>query len=242
MKNIDEKLYHKGGAILATTLPVKSKNSYEKSWEKILEHFPKTPNVKGTYHFDMPEGNYVVKNNATIDSSFMTMYKQEGIDGVDYLLAAYLTKNYLNPQIRVKMGAYGAGCQVYDLQTLGINTYRDPDYTSSMPIIEASSQFLKGSIENKVLNLSKAEALSRIHAQFKLLGTPLEKAGVMEQLILWGYSPNKVVMLQKEILEATPQTIGKRQERYKTLLEDAKTAIMTNKEEMERQNATIYSY
>lgn len=242
IKEMDEKLYHTGGTILATTLPRKGKNLYAKSWECYLEAFPKLANLKATYTFEIPDGTYIIKSNAAIDSSFMAMHKEEGVDGIDYLLAAYLTKNYLNPQIRVKMGAYGAGCQVYDLQTLGIYTYRDPDYRSSMPIVKESAKFLDNFIEDKALNLSKAEAMSRVHGQFKLLGTPLEKVGVMEQLILWGHSPNEVVFLQKEILEATPQTITRRQEEYKSLLDEGKTAIMTKKDYTKGQNFTIYLY
>ena len=242
IKDIDEKLYHKGGTILATTVPEKGKNLYAKSWECYLETFPKLPNLKATYTFEIPDGTYIVKSNAAIDNSFMAMCKEEGIDGIDYLLAAYLTKNYLNPQIRVKMGAYGAGCQVYDLQTLGIYTYRDPDYRSSVPIIKESAEFLSHSIDDKALTLSKAEAMSKVHGQFKLLGTPLEKVGIMEYLILWGYSPNEVVRLQKEILEATPQTLANRQEQYKALLNKGKTAITTKKDCSEEQNLTIYRY
>lgn len=242
IKDIDEKLYHKGGTILATTIPEKGKNLYAKSWECYLETFPKLSNLKATYTFEIPDGTYIVKSNAAIDNSFMAMCKEEGIDGIDYLLAAYLTKNYLNPQIRVKMGAYGAGCQVYDLQTLGIYTYRDPDYRSSVPIIKESAEFLSHSIDDKALTLSKAEAMSKVHGQFKLLGTPLEKVGIMEYLILWGYSPNEVVRLQKEILEATPQTIANRQEQYKALLNKGKTAITTKKDCSEEQNLTIYCY
>ena len=64
----------------------------------------------------------------------------------------------------------------------------------------------------------------------------------MEHLILWGQTPNKVVFLQKEILEAMPQTIARRQEEYKDLLEQGKTAIMTKKNYSEEQTFTIYIY
>lgn len=242
IKEMDETLYHKGGTILATTIPEKGKNLYAESWQCYLEAFPKMPNLKATYTFEIPDGTYIVKSNGTVDNSFMAMRKEEGVDGVDYLLAAYLTKNYLNPQIRVKMGAYGAGCQIYDLQTIGIYTYRDPDYRSSLPIISASASFLNRPIDAKALTFSKAEAMSKVHGQFKLLGTPLEKVGIMEHLILWGQSPNEVVLLQKEILEATPQSINERQKKYEDLLNEGKTAIMTKKDYSGEQVFTIYLY
>ncbi|MBU3804997.1 MAG: insulinase family protein, partial [Candidatus Cellulosilyticum pullistercoris] len=91
IKDIDEKLYHKGGTILATTIPEKGKNLYAKSWECYLETFPKLPNLKATYTFEIPDGTYIVKSNAAIDNSFMAMCKEEGIDGIDYLLAVSYT-------------------------------------------------------------------------------------------------------------------------------------------------------
>lgn len=242
VKSIDKKLYHKGGIILSSTLQEKGDNKYAESWKKVIADFPKVPNRKAEYQFDIPEGNYIVRSHSAIDYSFKTMRKEEGIDGVDYLLAAYLTKNYLNPQIRVKMGAYGVGCQIYDLQTLGIYTYRDPDYRNSQAIILNSPDFLSRDIEKSDLNLSKAEAMSKVHGQFKLLGNELEKIGIIEHIILWGKSPKEVVGLQKEILTATPDNISERQNEFQKLLENGKTAIMTKKNYTKEQIFTVYFY
>ncbi len=242
IKAIDEKLYHKNGVILATTIPKKGKNLVAQSWDLFLKELPSIPNLKADYELKVPEGNSLVKSNTPIDYSFKVLNKSQGIDGVDYLYAAYLTKQYLNPQIRVKLGAYGTGCQVYDLQTLGIYTYRDPDYQLSSKIVDLSVEFLKNPIKEIDLNCSKAEALSRVHRQFRLLGTPLEKAEMVEHLILWGKSPNEVIHLQKEILEATPEKLVNRQEEYQSLLDRGKKAVMTKKDCSKEQNFTIYRY
>ncbi|MBP3887083.1 MAG: insulinase family protein [Cellulosilyticum sp.] len=242
IKQMDEALYHKGGTILATAVPKKGENVYAKSWKSILESFPNQPNLKANYQFEIPEGTYIIYNEADVDFCYKNLFSPEGIDGSDYLLAAYLTKNYFNPKIRVKMGAYGAGCQVYDLQTIGIYTYRDPDYRSSLPIIEESICYLKQEIKEKDLNLSKAEAMSKVHGQYKLLGTPLEQSGIMEHLILWGKSPKEIIKLQKEIILSTPQSIANKSETYEKTVNSGKTAIMTKKGYTAKQNFTIYKY
>lgn len=242
VREIDTLLYHKGGTILATTLPEKGKNLYAKSWENLIEAFPRVPNLKAAYNLKAPSGDCWVESSGTVDYSFKAMGKEGNIEGTDYLVAAYLTKNYLNPRIRVKLGAYGAGCQIYDLQTMGIYTYRDPDYRLSSEVIDESATFLEQPIYKNDLECSKAEALSKVHRQFKLLGTALEKASMMEQLILWGKSPREVLGLQREILEATPETIMQKQLEYKKLLDTGKTVIMTKKAYSKEQNYTIYRY
>ncbi len=242
VQEIEHQLYHTGGTILATAVPKKGDNVYAKSWEKVIETFSKQPNLKADYHFDIPEGTYVVYNEADVDYCYINLFNPNGIDGSDYLLAAYLTKNYFNPKIRVKMGAYGAGCQVYDLQTMGIYTYRDPDYRSSLPIIQESVCYLKETINADELNFSKAEALSKVHGQYKLLGTPLEQSATMEHLILWGKSPKEIIKLQKEIILSTPESIRNKEEAYEKTVNKGKTAIMTKKGYTAKQNFTIYNY
>ena len=242
IKKIDCDLYHTGGTILATTLPKKKTNEYAMSWNKILEKLPKQPNLKADYEFEIPDGTCIVENEAEVDYCYMNLYKQEGIEGSDYLLAAYLTKHYLNPQIRVRMGAYGAGCQIYDLQTVGIYTYRDPDYRSSLPIINASPQWLKEMISEEELSLSKAEALSKVHSQYKLLSTPIEQSATMEHMILWGRSPKEIIGLERDIILSTPASMRAKQNNYEKIIRAAKIAIMTKKDYKGEQNFTIYRY
>ena len=242
VKQIDDELYHTGGTILATTVPQKGKNAYAKSWEKTLEQFEKKPNLKGEYQFEIPKGDYMVYHEGEVDYCYVSLVKPEGIQGSDYLLAAYLTKHYFNPQIRVKMGAYGAGCQICDLQTMGIYTYRDPNYQNSIAIIQNSPRCLEGGIDEKELNYSKAEALSRVHNQYRLLGTPFEQSGVIEHLILYGKSPKEIIKLQKDIIECTCKEICEKQNEYENIVRKGKIAIMTHKKCNQQQNPTIFRY
>ena len=189
----------------------------------------------------MPQGDCVIPTESTVDHSYRSLYKAEGISGMDYLLAAYLTKNYLNPTLRVQIGAYGAGCQVYDLKTLGMYAYRAPSYIEALQVISDSGHYLK-QIDEKKLDKSKAEALSKVHQQFKLLGTPLEKAAIMEHLILWGKSPREIVYLQNEILKTDAKSIMDKSDYYKNLINSGKDAVMTGKNYTKEQNFTIYRY
>ena len=242
VKAIDQKLYHSGGTILSTTIPLKGKNKVARSWEKRIETWDKVPNLKGNYHFEIPSGTYVIYHDAPVDYCYIRLHYPEGIDGTDYLLAAYLTKHYFNPEIRVRMGAYGAGCQIYDLQTLGIYTYRDPDYQNSLSIIKQSGKCLSSEIGEEALELSKAEALNKVHVQYKLLGSPIEQSATMEHLILWGKTPQIVLNLQKDIILSTPKDLCNKKEYYENRLNEGKTAIMTQKKCTGEQNFTIYRY
>lgn len=241
IRKMDQELFHIGGTILATTVPQGRDNQVAKKWKIVLESLPMQPNLKGNYSFDVPEGTYVIYQEAPIDHCFVSLHKPEGINGTDYLVAAYLTKNYLNPKLRVKMGAYGAGCQIYDLETMGIYTYRDPDYHSSLPIIEKSAEPLSH-IEDSALILSKAEALSKVHGQYRLLASPIEQCAAMEHIILGGKTPKWVVGLQKEIIFSTADSIEKNQKTYEKMLDKGKTAIMTKKNYTLGQNFTTYHY
>ena len=242
VKQIDEELYHADGMILATTIPQKGQNAYAKSWEKTLKHFEKGVNLKGSYRFEIPKGNYMVCQDGEVDYCYMSLVKPEGIEGSDYLLAAYLTKHYFNPQLRVKMGAYGAGCQICDFQTIGIYTYRDPNYQNSIGIIQDSPKCLEGGIDENELNYSKAEALSRVHNQYRLLGTPFEQSAILEQLILWGKSPKEIVKLQKDIILSTCREICEKQNDYERIIRKGKVAVMTHKKNVQQQNVTIFRY
>ena len=241
VKKIDGKLYHKGGLILSTTLNKKGKNLYAADWEKVIDNFECLPNLKGTYDLQVPKEDCLVKTEGAVDYSFKTLYKADGITGTDYVVAACLTKNYLNPLLRVKLGSYGAGCQVYDPKTIGMYAYRTPDYEKALEVISGSAAYFD-QMDEHMLEKSKAEAMSKVHEQYKLLGTPLEKAAAVEQLILWGRSPKEIVNLQKEILLTTNQSIKEKKKLYEELINKGKNAVMTGKQYTNVQNFTIYKY
>jgi len=199
------------------------------------------PNEKGAYEFEVSSNNYLVPSEATVDHSFKCLYNPEGVTGEDYVLAAYLTKNYLNPRLRVQLGSYGAGCQIYDQKTIGFYAYRTPDYQKALDVIEKSGEYLS-KIDAKQMEKCKAEAMSRVHGQYKLLATPIERANAVEQLILWGKSPKEILNLQKDILLATSPAINEKQKLYIKLLDEGKCAVMTGKNYTAEKEFTICRY
>lgn len=227
VKNINNCLYHTNGTILALTYP---SDAYKpKDWSNLIKDWQKQPNLKGAYQFSIPSGIYTVQSDANVDYVYVSLFKPEGTTGSDYLLASYLTKNYLNTQIRVKRGAYGTAMQVYDPVTMGIYTYRDPDCQSSLPIVLGCTNYIDQKMTGESLSLSKAEALSRVHEKYKLLGTQLDQISAIEHLILWGKTPQDVVHLQQDIISTTAEGIQAKKERYEKIIHNGQIVIMTKK-------------
>ncbi len=242
VERIDKKLYHTGDLIVATTIPAKESNLYAKSWEDFLETLPCLEHKTATYKFVATSKNCVVTSHAAIDHSYIGMDKGIPLDGLDYLATTYLTKNYLNPRIRVGLGAYGAGCQLSYPYTISFYTYRDPNIERSLPILEKAHEFLSTNVDSIALESSKAEALSRLHSQFRLLGTPLEEANALEGLVLWGQGPADLMRLQEEILKATPEAVKAKGAIYKELFKQGRVSIMTQKSYTTEKEFTTYSY
>lgn len=238
---IDKKLYHTGDLIVATTVPDKKKNPYAKSWETFLAALPYKEHKLASYTFVPTPKNSVVSSGATVDYSYMGVDKGVPLDGLDYLATTYLTKNYLNPRIRVGLGAYGAGCQISYPYTISFYTYRDPDIERSLPVLEKAYDFLMDEIDQGALESSKAEALSKLQSQFRLLGTPLEEANALEGLVLWGQSPEALTKMQQEIIKATPEAIQVKGMIYKELFKQSRLSIMTGKN-YSRGESITYSY
>ena len=241
VKKMDSQLYHKGGMVLSTIIDKKGKNDYLASWEKAIEDFERLPNEKGSYTLEVPATDFLVPSEAAVDHSFKCLYNPEGVTGEDYVLAAYLTKNYLNPRLRVQLGSYGAGCQIYDPRTIGLYAYRTPDYQKALQVIAESGTYLS-KIDGKQLEKCKAEAISRVHEQYKLLATPIERASAVEHLILWGKSPKEILNLQKEILLTTSPAMSEKQKIYDKLLIEGKCAVMTGKSCTTEKEFTICRY
>ncbi len=147
---------------------------------------------KDSVYYKKGQVDYLVYNYDT---------KKEFVDGRDYLLAAFATKNYLQPEIRMKKGAYGSGMQIKFPNTINIYTYRDPHYKSSLDIIDDMPYALSTQdIEEKLL-LAKSEAMSDFQAQFGLLGADTKKASIMHAMTLMGVDNKFLKNTQKEIIK-----------------------------------------
>ncbi len=239
---VDKEIYRKGDLTVALTVPHKSKNACRKHWECFLEELPTSSHQDATYLFEELPKQSVITSKSAVDHSYLGMDKGIPLDGLDYLATTYLTKNYLNPRIRVGLGAYGAGCQLSYPYTISFYTYRDPDVTRSVPVVEKAYEFLSQGMNLKTLESSKAEALNKLQTQFKLLGTPLEEANTLESLLLWGQDPKVIMTLQEQILKATPEAVAAKGPIYKELFKNSRSSVMTQKNYIKGQKSTTYCY
>lgn len=155
--------------------------------------------------------------------------KKDFVDGQDYLLAAFATKNYLQPEIRIKKGAYGSGMQIKFPNTISIYTYRDPHYKSSVDIINDMPQMLDvENIEEKLL-LAKSEAISDFQAQFGLLGADTKKASIAHTMSLMDVETDFLKHTQKEIAKLDADDLRAEMENLTEIINDSKKGVCIKK-------------
>ncbi len=244
IKEMDAHIYNQKGLIVATATPKRYTNPYQKSWKKVIKHQRNIEIREPSYHFEVYPQKSVLLNDTQVDYIYLQYTQPVGfkLDGIDCLTATYLTKHYLNPQIRIKLGAYGAGCQFSLLDTISLFTYRDPDYKVSLNILKAIPEFLSTQVEDALLETSKIEALARVHNQFKLLGSPMEQADSNERNILMGIQKDDIVHLQQQIIEASKKDIQQKASLFKIILEKGALGIATHRENKITGTHKIYHF
>lgn len=246
VKEIDQSLYHTKGLVVAVTSPYKSVNKYVNSFKKMITA-QKKAETHGTqevdYHFElMPQTSFLNLETA-VDYIYVQNTLDEMITGSDYVTCAYLAKNYLNPQIRIKLGAYGAGCNCQYPSTFNIYTYRDPDYRRSLEVIKGCGDFLEeNKIEKEVLKISQSEALTRVHQQFRLLDKGLGQSDVLETQFLLGNKKNVIKDLQTQILNTKASDIQQKVRVFRDLLDKGTMSIATQKLPQDTTNFKIYQF
>ncbi|WP_069998251.1 insulinase family protein [Cellulosilyticum sp. I15G10I2] len=243
IKAMDASIYNQRGLIVATASPKVFINPYENSWKKVINSHLSLEIKEPHYHFETYPQKSVLVNDTQVDYIYLQYTQPSGkLDGIDYLTAVYLTKHYLNPQIRIKLGAYGAGCQLSFTDTISLFTYRDPDYEVSMHILKAVPDYLIQGIESSLIETSKIEALARVHNQFKLLGTPIEQADANERNILMGISKKYITELQQQIVEGNKYDLQQKAPLFKIILEKGALGIATNREKKIITGHKIYHF
>ena len=157
------------------------------------------------------------------------------VDGADYVMAAYVTYDYLQPRIRVEKGAYGSGMYATYPNTLSLYTYRDPDYKSSLQTIGNISQELVEKVTTEDVEGLYVEALSMLQNQLQLLQNPAESTRVNEKMILLGENKQTIRQLQKEILNTSEQDLKEKIQLLGNLLQKGQIGVCTSKKE-EKEN------
>ncbi|MDF2877494.1 MAG: peptidase domain protein [Clostridia bacterium] len=229
IKEIDNKIYNQKGVVVATTASFSYINPYEASWKNLIKTQPRLEIIVPKYQFSVYPQKSLFVNETQVDYLYLQYTKPKGLlDGTDYLTAAYLTKYYLTPHIRTELGAYGAGCQLNFPDTIALFTYRDPNYKTSLGILKNIPAYLQGGIDQSLSETSKIEALSRVHSQFRLLGSQMEQTDIQERLLMMGIKKDYIEQLQYQILEATPKDIEKKCTIFQTILDKGALGIATH--------------
>ncbi|ONI41248.1 hypothetical protein AN639_09865 [Candidatus Epulonipiscium fishelsonii] len=154
------------------------------------------------YEFDKIDKDSVYYKEGQVDYLLYNYdSKKDYIQAIDYLASAYATKNYLQPEIRIKKGAYGSGMQAVFPNTISIYTYRDPHYKSSIEIIENMPEALEQSDIEQKMRMAKSEALSDFQGQFGLFSSDMKIASILHTLHLMEVDKEYIIKTQKAILD-----------------------------------------
>lgn len=243
VQRMDALVYHQAGIIEATTMPKVKGNPYEKSLESLLQSLPKGSLQNVNYTFKIYDQESMLAHEGAVDYLYLQYTTEENLDGTDYVTASYVTRQYLSPQIRVRLGAYGAGCNAGYPHTLSLFTYRDPSYKQSLEVFRRVDDFLlEAPISEHILKASKAEALMNVQTEFNLLGSPLEVADALEKEKIMGITTEKIVKIQKEILEASEKDIKSKYTLFRKIIDKGALSIATKNHQKKSSSSKIYQF
>lgn len=246
VQRIDDLIYHNKGLKIGIACPKRDLSKYKKAIQKIITkqeaatRILEETKIEGTVNEKIAEGTVneniydfklmprvnVYLMDTAVDYIYMQYEKDKPVDGIDYIASSYLTKSYISPQIRLKNGAYGAGMNVSSINTIGLYTFRDPDYIRSLQVFEEIGNQLK-KIDQKALEGAKKEALSRVQNTFKLFANDITQADTMERNLLG----NKIdiIDLQNQIVNANKEEVEKKSEEYEQITKKGILSIATSK-------------
>ena len=208
----------------------------QKQWEAyVVQH--KLENVSYTsYELIKNEKTNLYYKESAVDYLLCTYDKgKDGLDGGDYVMAAYLTNSYLQPTIRVQKGAYGAGMYATYPNTLSIYTYRDPDFKTSLSAIQAMMPIARAGLTEEALTRAKTEALSQLQKQFHLFDTEKAQVACYEKLLLSGQKLKLLTQLQKEIIQTTRETLDEKLALTAYLIHESHMSLCTDPKRMLNQ-------
>ncbi|OOB78631.1 MAG: hypothetical protein BEN18_06820 [Epulopiscium sp. Nuni2H_MBin001] len=229
-KNMTNRILPRAGSSIAVIGEKKEAQATLKEWKEYcqtnkLEKFDDKEYdfvtiSKDSVYYKTGQVDYLLYNYDT---------KKDYVEAIDYLIAAYATKNYLQPEIRIKKGAYGSGMQVKFPNTISIYTYRDPHYKSSIDIIADMADMLELSDIEEKLRMAKSEALCDFQTQFGVLGNDLKKASILHAINLMGVDKKYIKHTQKEIVKIDAKDLEKEITNVETIVNDSKKGVCIKK-------------
>lgn len=213
-----------------------------KKYEKYFKTHPVEKKVEADYHFIKAANLNIYYKNTPVDYLLLSYDKEEDpLDGKDYVMASYITNQYLRPHIRLEQGAYGSTMLASYPNNLILYTYRDPDILSSMKHITKISSELRKELDEEALNIARIDALSQLQNQLNFIGTPLEKGNQIEKMILLGVKPEKLLKLQKQIVKCNLKDLDEKLSLLPYLFESGQISVCTGNNHMKStKQANIY--
>jgi Zn-dependent M16 (insulinase) family peptidase len=228
IKNMKDMLIFSKETVVAFTGAKKVTQSAQKDWQDYLKNLPRPKVAEVNYIFENLGQTcyYPVKGDVDYLVS-LSDKKDNMIKGADYVVASYLTTDYLQPHIRIERGAYGSALLMKGTYQL-LYTYRDPNYQSSLEIIEKINETDSLLSEQKFYS-AKAGALSSLQKQFAVNENGLIKSAMLQRLFLQGRKIQDVKKYQKEIVALSLKDFQKSLEEVTTALNTKSIAVGTQK-------------
>ena len=217
--------------------------TYQKNWESFFKEYGTQMNrMQYQYEWEKMPSNSLYLRPSNVDYILYSYQKDGGkIDGLDYIMASYLTQNYLQPHIRIQKGAYGSGMYTGLPANLSIYTYRDPDYISSMEIINSMATCIESEVPTDDLEASKADALSSFHKQFGFLESELGAAEIAADLCYGRMDSEYLMKVQQEIIEASSTDLQKTKVLIESIIKNSCKSICTHKKPENIKSLKVYT-
>ena len=154
------------------------------------------------------------------------------------LAAHLLTLGYLFNNIRLKGGAYGAGCNYDSLgKTLTFYSYRDPHITQTLKVFDEISDYLQG------VDWRKEDIERAIIATTKAV-SPVLRPELATSLALDRYLTGQTTLIRERVYENTLKaTVQDVQQSFLHLLEqgseNSAVCVMSSREKLEYANSQM---
>lgn len=213
-----------------------------KKYENYFKANPVEKNVEMEYSFIKSANLNIYYKNTPVDYLLFSYDKgQDQLDGKDYVMASYITNQYLRPHIRLEQGAYGSTMIASYPNNLILYTYRDPDILASIKHITVLSSVLREELDEEALNIARIDALSQVQNQLNFIGNPLEKGIQIEKMILLGIKPEKLLKLQKEIVKCNLKDLDEKLSLLPYLFDSGQMSVCTGRSHIKStKEANIY--
>lgn len=230
IKAVDKQIGPRAGSYIGVVTDKETYKEMNELWRGYCKANRLEDKGKVNYTFTKTNQTNIYYKQTNVDYLLYSYDKgQRYVEGLDYLSASYITKNYLQPNIRVKKGAYGSSMNASFPNNISIYTYRDPEYQTSIDIINNMVPILKAELSKEKVEMAKSDAICDVQNQFGLLSTDMKKASILQILMIMGVDIDYVVDMQEQIVKSDIKDVNKQLDLMVNILRNSQIGICTNK-------------